>query len=163
MQQDILLCGDSLKLMQKLPDESVDLIFADPPYFMQLHKELKIIYYHYFNIIDMNEASKTCRRKCRHSKGILKQKARMRLCWISSSASGTIMCQTSRYMRSCWSSSSWTKPRPDDTWRQDWRRHESSNPPYPQTPTVNHIPPPKDGGLIGPRKAAIICYLVNFQ
>lgn len=40
MKKDILLCGDSLKLMQKLPSESVNLIFADPPYFMQLHKEL---------------------------------------------------------------------------------------------------------------------------
>ena len=40
MKQDILLCGDSLKLMAQMPNESVDMIFADPPYFMQLHKEL---------------------------------------------------------------------------------------------------------------------------
>ena len=40
IKKDILLCGDSLKLMKKIPDESVDMIFADPPYFMQLHKEL---------------------------------------------------------------------------------------------------------------------------
>ena len=40
MKKNVLLCGDSLKLMRTLPDESVDLIFADPPYFMQLHKEL---------------------------------------------------------------------------------------------------------------------------
>ena len=40
MKKDTLLCGDSLKLMADLPDESVDMIFADPPYFMQLHKEL---------------------------------------------------------------------------------------------------------------------------
>ena len=40
MKKDILLCGDSLKLMRDLPAESVDLIFADPPYFMQLRKEL---------------------------------------------------------------------------------------------------------------------------
>ncbi len=40
MKKDLLICGDSLKLMQKIPDESVDLIFADPPYFMQLHKQL---------------------------------------------------------------------------------------------------------------------------
>ena len=40
MKTDILLCGDSLKLMKQLPDESIDLVFADPPYFMQLHKEL---------------------------------------------------------------------------------------------------------------------------
>ena len=40
MKKDVLLCGDSLKLMEEIPDESIDLIFADPPYFMQLHKEL---------------------------------------------------------------------------------------------------------------------------
>lgn len=40
MKKDVLLCGDSLKIMRQLPSESVDLIFADPPYFMQLHKEL---------------------------------------------------------------------------------------------------------------------------
>lgn len=40
MKKDILVCGDSLEVMSNLPDNSVDLIFADPPYFMQLHKEL---------------------------------------------------------------------------------------------------------------------------
>ncbi len=40
MKQDYLMNGDSIKLMETLPDESVDMIFADPPYFMQLHKEL---------------------------------------------------------------------------------------------------------------------------
>lgn len=40
MKKDMLLCGDSLKIMATLPSESVDMIFADPPYFMQLHKEL---------------------------------------------------------------------------------------------------------------------------
>ena len=40
MKKDVLICGDSLEIMAKMPDESVDLIFADPPYFMQLHKEL---------------------------------------------------------------------------------------------------------------------------
>ncbi len=32
MTQIILKLGDSLKLMQELPDKSVDMIFADPPY-----------------------------------------------------------------------------------------------------------------------------------
>ncbi len=40
MKKDILICGDSLKIMQQIPDKSVDLIFADPPYFMQLKKTL---------------------------------------------------------------------------------------------------------------------------
>ena len=40
MKINALICGDSLQVMKTLPDKSVDLIFADPPYFMQLHKEL---------------------------------------------------------------------------------------------------------------------------
>ncbi len=40
MKKDILLCGNSLELMKTLPSESVDLIFADPPYFLQLKKNL---------------------------------------------------------------------------------------------------------------------------
>ena len=33
--------GDSIRLMAQMPAESVDLIFADPPYNMQLQKELR--------------------------------------------------------------------------------------------------------------------------
>jgi len=40
MKTDILLCGDSLEQMKKIPAESIDLVFADPPYFMQLRKML---------------------------------------------------------------------------------------------------------------------------
>lgn len=32
---DTILCGDSIENMRKLEDESVDLIFADPPYWMR--------------------------------------------------------------------------------------------------------------------------------
>ena len=32
--------GDSLKELKKIPDESFDLIFADPPYNLQLKSEL---------------------------------------------------------------------------------------------------------------------------
>ena len=32
--------GDCLKVLKTFPDESVDLIFADPPYNLQLEKEL---------------------------------------------------------------------------------------------------------------------------
>ena len=35
-----LICADSLEAMKKLPNNSIDLIFADPPYFMQLKKTL---------------------------------------------------------------------------------------------------------------------------
>ena len=35
-----VFCGDCLKLMPQLPDNSADLIFADPPYNLQLKKEL---------------------------------------------------------------------------------------------------------------------------
>ena len=32
--------GDSLKELKRIPDETFDLIFADPPYNLQLKKEL---------------------------------------------------------------------------------------------------------------------------
>lgn len=38
--KDQILCGDCIDIMQKMPDASVDMIFADPPYFMQLSKQL---------------------------------------------------------------------------------------------------------------------------
>lgn len=33
--------GDSLQVLRDVPDRSVDLVFADPPYFMQLQQELR--------------------------------------------------------------------------------------------------------------------------
>ena len=35
-----VICGDSLKILQKLPEKSANLIFADPPYNLQLKNEL---------------------------------------------------------------------------------------------------------------------------
>ena len=35
-----IVCGDSLKLLKEIPDGSIDLIFADPPYNLQLNGEL---------------------------------------------------------------------------------------------------------------------------
>ena len=32
--------GDSLELLRKIPDKSIDLIFADPPYNLQLRETL---------------------------------------------------------------------------------------------------------------------------
>ena len=37
---DQVLTGDCVELMQALPAESVDMIFADPPYNLQLHQDL---------------------------------------------------------------------------------------------------------------------------
>jgi modification methylase len=37
---DHILQGDSIELMNALPEKSADLIFADPPYYMQLNGEL---------------------------------------------------------------------------------------------------------------------------
>ena len=34
-----IINGDSLKELKKIPDETFDLIFADPPYNLQLKKE----------------------------------------------------------------------------------------------------------------------------
>ncbi len=38
---DVILQGDSIETLRSLPDESVDVIFADPPYNLQLSGELK--------------------------------------------------------------------------------------------------------------------------
>ncbi len=37
---DVILAGDCVEVMRTLPDESVDLVFADPPYNLQLKGEL---------------------------------------------------------------------------------------------------------------------------
>ena len=39
--QNYIVNGDSLKELKKIPDKSFDLIFADPPYNMQLGGKLK--------------------------------------------------------------------------------------------------------------------------
>ena len=36
-----ILSGDSLQILKKIPDKSFDLVFADPPYNMQIGKTLK--------------------------------------------------------------------------------------------------------------------------
>jgi len=36
-----IIHGDCIEEMRKLPDDSVDLIFADPPYYLQLPKNFK--------------------------------------------------------------------------------------------------------------------------
>ncbi len=40
LQLDCILEGDCIEVLKTLPDESVDLIFADPPYNLQLNQEL---------------------------------------------------------------------------------------------------------------------------
>lgn len=40
MKKDVILQGNCLELLKTIPDRSVDLIFADPPYFMQTDGEL---------------------------------------------------------------------------------------------------------------------------
>ena len=40
LQTNCILRGDSIEVMRTLPDKCVDVIFADPPYFMQLGEEL---------------------------------------------------------------------------------------------------------------------------
>ncbi len=37
--ENTLIQGDCLKVMEKLPDESYDMVFIDPPYFLQLPKK----------------------------------------------------------------------------------------------------------------------------
>lgn len=39
MDTNIIYCGDCLNIMKKIPDESIDLIYLDPPFFSQKHYE----------------------------------------------------------------------------------------------------------------------------
>ena len=43
-----ILHGNSLELLKKIPEETIDLIFADPPYNLQLKKSL---YPEYFSAL----------------------------------------------------------------------------------------------------------------
>src|SRR6476661_4261208 len=38
---DTILCGDNIAVLSSLPDKSVDLVFADPPYNLQLQNTLR--------------------------------------------------------------------------------------------------------------------------
>ena len=38
--------GDSLELLKKIPDNSIDLVFADPPYNLQLRETLYLSLIH---------------------------------------------------------------------------------------------------------------------
>lgn len=40
MEKNTIICGDTIEELQKLPKESVDLIFADPPYWMRVEGTL---------------------------------------------------------------------------------------------------------------------------
>ena len=39
LETDIIYCGDCKEVLKKIPDESVDLIYLDPPFFSQKHYE----------------------------------------------------------------------------------------------------------------------------
>ena len=43
METNTLIIGDCISEMRKIPDNSIDLIFADPPYNLQLDKN-KVLY-----------------------------------------------------------------------------------------------------------------------
>ncbi len=39
METNVIYCGDCLKVMEKIPNNSIDLIYLDPPFFSQKHYE----------------------------------------------------------------------------------------------------------------------------
>ena len=43
IKKNTIVKGDSLELLKKIPDKSIDLIFADPPYNLQL-KDTCLLY-----------------------------------------------------------------------------------------------------------------------
>ena len=53
--KDVIIQGDSIKEMQKIPDRTFDFCFADPPYFMQIEEGKKLFVHHMKDV----EAGKT--------------------------------------------------------------------------------------------------------
>ncbi|GAH73822.1 unnamed protein product, partial [marine sediment metagenome] len=40
METNLIYCGDNLEVLAKFPEKSVDLIYADPPFFSNKHYEI---------------------------------------------------------------------------------------------------------------------------
>jgi len=49
-----IICGDVIKELKKIPDKSIDVIFADPPYYMQTNGELIRVEGNKFNGVEDN-------------------------------------------------------------------------------------------------------------
>ena len=76
-----IICGDTIEELKKIDDETVDLIFADPPYFMQTEGELHRTDGSKFNGVedewdkfsDYNEYDKFCFEWLKECKRVLKK------------------------------------------------------------------------------------------
>ena len=42
MKDNVIICGDTIEELKKLPSSSIDFCFADPPYFMQIDEKKKL-------------------------------------------------------------------------------------------------------------------------
>jgi DNA modification methylase len=40
MKTNVIYCGENLEIMSKLPEESIDLIYIDPPFFSNMNYEI---------------------------------------------------------------------------------------------------------------------------
>ena len=77
-----VILGDSIEELKKIPDETIDLIFADPPYFMQTEGELLRTDGSKFSGVedewdkfsDYNEYDEFCFQWLKECKRILKKK-----------------------------------------------------------------------------------------
>lgn len=76
-----IICGDTIEELKKIEDETIDLIFADPPYFMQTEGELHRTDGSKFNGVedewdkfsDYNEYDKFCFEWLKECKRVLKK------------------------------------------------------------------------------------------
>ncbi len=85
---DRVIAGDTLEILPKLPDECVDSVFVDPPYFLQLPKkrlkrwsgsDVDGVDDHWDTFKDFNEYDEFTRRYLTELKRIMKPKATI---WI---------------------------------------------------------------------------------
>lgn len=81
--ENTIICGDCIEELKKLPDGSVDLVFADPPYFMQTEGELLRTNGDKFNGVEdewdkfsgYNEYDKFCYDWLKECKRVMKKNA----------------------------------------------------------------------------------------
>ena len=52
---DTVIYGDCLEILRKIPSESIDMVFFDPPYFLQLPKNKKLVRWYVKTIVESSE------------------------------------------------------------------------------------------------------------
>ncbi len=142
VEESVLVCGDSLELLQKIPDHSIALILTDPPYHSTRKK----------NIIGDTSFSKDAdyiewmRQYATEWKRILKYNGSI-FCFCSSTMSAQLQVMFSNYFNIL-SEITWTKPNAPgyDGWKQKMKK-EALRQWYPHSEKILFLENSEDGNL----------------